>query len=112
MNIDSLTYGEIKEICSLFSSDKKRPVNNLSIGSNYLFRTVTMIYTGELVEEQDDRFVISKAAWIAETERWADSVKSAEFKEVEPYPDDRLVHVFKSGMLDICEITSLPRDQK
>ena len=84
----------------------------LEVGKNYIFRTITMIYTGELVEEQADRFVLKKAAWIAETTRWADCLKTCEFKEVEPYPADRYVMVFKSGMLDICEIDTLPLEQK
>ena len=83
----------------------------LEVGKNYLFRTVTMMYSGQLVEEQDDRFVIAKCAWIAETTRWSDCLKDSKFKEVEPYPSDKMVMVFKSGMLDICELETLPLEQ-
>jgi hypothetical protein len=85
---------------------------NLEVGKGYIFRTVTMIYTGELVEEQEDRFVIKKAAWIAETKRWSESLKTGEFKEVEMYPEDSYVMVFKSGMLDITTLDNLPTETK
>jgi len=85
---------------------------SLEIGKGYLFRTVTMIYTGELVEEQEDRFVVKNAAWIAETDRWTKAVAESAFKEVEIYPPDKFVMIFKSGMLDIVEIDHLPLEQK
>ena len=84
----------------------------MKAGKNYLFRTVTMIYTGELVEEQENRFVIKKAAWIADTGRWADNLISCEFDEVEPYPPEKMVWVHKGGMMDIVEIEKLPLVQK
>ena len=84
----------------------------MKIGKNYLFRTVTMIYTGELVEEKDDLFILKKAAWIIDTGRWSNSLKSCSFCEVEPYPKDKLVYIFKAGMLDIVEIDHLPLEQK
>jgi len=85
---------------------------SLEVGKGYLFRTVTMIYTGELVEEQVDRFVVKKAAWIAETESWTKAVADSAFKEVEIYPSNKFVMLFKSGMLDIVEIDELPLEQK
>lgn len=84
----------------------------LEVGKGYLFRTVTMIYTGEYIGETDDYFILKKAAWIAETARWSDSVATGEFKEIEPYPAEKLVRVYKGGMSDIVEIPSLPLDRK
>ena len=84
----------------------------LEVGRGYSFRTVTMIYTGELVEEQEDRFVITKAAWIAETKRWSESLRTGEFNEVEMYPENNYVMVFKGGMLDITTLDKLPTETK
>ena len=94
----------------LFDLAGKNTANNhkLVVGKKYLFRTVTMIYTGELVDQFDDCFLIKKAAWIADTGRWADNVISCEFNEVEPYPEHLSIPVYKSGMLDIVEINTLP----
>lgn len=81
-------------------------------GKNYIFRTVTMIYTGELVDNLDDRFVVKKAAWIADAGRWSNTLVSCDFNEVEPYPAEKEVHIYKTGMLDVVEIDKLPLEQK
>ena len=83
------------------------------IGQNYLIRTVTMIYTGKLEAVYDKELVISSVAWIAETARWADSVKDGKFNEIEPYPDDALVTIGRGAILDATPVSwKLPREQK
>lgn len=82
-------------------------------GKGYLIRTVTMIYTGEFIRFDGDHIIIKNAAWIPETERWADSVKDGKFSEVEPYPDDSEVAVNRQACLDIVQVDwKLPREQK
>ena len=82
------------------------------IGSNYLIRTVTMIYTGKLEAVYEKELVISSAAWIAETKRWADSVANGEFNEVEPYPKDGLVTIGRGAILDAIPVKwNLPDKQ-
>jgi hypothetical protein len=81
--------------------------------SNYLIRTVTMIYTGKLEAVYDKELVISSASWIAETKRWATSVKTGEFEEVEPYPDDCKVTIGRGSIIDATPVNwKLPREQK
>lgn len=80
------------------------------IGKVYAFRTVTMIYTGRLKAETSDCFLLEQAAWIPETERWAEFAKSGAHKEAEPYPRDVILH--KSGMLDATEIPAPVTVQK
>ena len=83
------------------------------IGSNYLIRTVTMIYTGKLEAVYEQELVISSASWIAETKRWAESVKEGQFEEVEPYPDNCKVTIGRGSILDATPVKwSLPREQK
>lgn len=82
-------------------------------GKNYMIRTVTMIYTGRLVQETKTELVLDKCCWIAETERWATSCKTGEFKEVEPYPEKAKVIVMKGAVLDMFKVDwKLPKDQK
>lgn len=82
-------------------------------GQAYLIRTVTMIYTGEFVRLDGDNIIVKKAAWIPETDRWADSVATGKFNEVEPYPDDAEVAINRQACLDSVAVTwKLPRDQK
>lgn len=82
----------------------------LTIGKNYLFRTVTMIYTGKLEKENQESFLLSSACWIADTGRFADNLISCEFNEVEPYKNPTIL--FKCGILDVTEIERLPKEQK
>lgn len=81
-------------------------------GENYMIRTVTMILTGRLVAITPMELVLMEAAWIAETNRFADSVKTGEFAEVEPFPDDRRVIVGRGAIVDAVTIPTLPREQK
>jgi hypothetical protein len=82
------------------------------VGKNYLVRTITMIDTGRLVSFDDHELVLIDAAWIADTGRWADALKSANFIEVEPFPDGREVIINRSAIVDAVEIDTLPRKQK
>jgi hypothetical protein len=80
---------------------------------NYLVRTVTMIYTGHLVEETEKELVFTNCSWIPETERWADTVEKGIFKEVEPYPEKSKVIINKGAVLDIVSVDwKLPTKQK
>ena len=83
----------------------------LEIGKPYLFRTVTMIYTGRLVAVSEQEFLVKEAAWIPDTERWMDAVTKSSFKEVEPYGEKPVV-ICRGGMLDVVEIPELVRKQK
>ena len=82
------------------------------VGKNYLVRTVTMIDTGRLVSFDDHELVLADAAWIADTGRWADALKSSDFSEVEPFPDGREVIINRGAIVDAVEIDTLPRKQK
>ena len=77
----------------------------------YLFRTVTMIYTGRLLDFNEQEFLIGEACWIAETKRWMDSVLTGEFNEVEPYGKNTVV-IGRGAILDVVEIPKLPTEQK
>ena len=82
----------------------------LTVGEIYSFRTVTMIYVGRLIAISKQEFLIEDAAWIAETERWADFVKEGNAKEVEPYCNAVVLN--RGAMLDITLFPKLLRDQK
>ena len=79
-------------------------------GKNIFIRTVTNFYTGCVVEETKKWLKLEKAAWIADTGRFADAVAKADFSEVEPYKLP--VFVMKAAIVDITEISGLPTKQK
>ena len=81
------------------------------VGKNYFIRTVTHYLTGRVIDVGSQEIVIEDAAWIADTGRYADALRSAEFSEVEPYPDGMVI-VGRGAVIDAVQITKLPRDQK
>ena len=109
MNIEDLTIGEARQLVAMFNT----AVDNSAwkIGANYLIRTVTMIDTGRLVAVTPQELVLEDAAWIADTGRFAQAVEKAEFGEVEPFPDGRVV-IGRGAIIDAVEITQVPRSQK
>jgi hypothetical protein len=116
MDIDSLTYGQIKEITQMFGDKNvvKEPPkwSPWEVGENYFIRTVSMAITGRVVGVFPQEIVLEDAAWIADTGRFTQAVASAEFSEVEPYPDGQKVVVGRASVIDATTIPSLPRKQK
>lgn len=115
MKIDDLTIGEAKELAKMFGGVGGTAATSVSdpweIGKNYLIRTVTMIDTGRLVAVTPTELVLEDAAWIADTGRFAQAVEKAEFGEVEPFPNGRVI-VGRGAVIDAVEITLAPRSQK
>ena len=109
MDIDNLTLKQIKEIQSLIT--KPHCQHPFDIGANYLIRTVTMIDTGRLVAVTEQELVLEDAAWIADTGRFAQSLLSADFSEVEPFPSGQVI-ISRGAIIDAVKIPSLPRSQK
>lgn len=77
-------------------------------GQAYLIRTVTMIDTGVLVSVNEHEIILKDAAWIADTGRFNETLKSGSFSEVEPFPDG-LVAVGRSAVIDAVRIDKAPR---
>lgn len=67
-------------------TDTSKKSNSLVIGEKYLIRTVTMTYTGRVVEINDFNLVLDNAAWIADTGRFSEALSTGVLNEVEPYP--------------------------
>jgi hypothetical protein len=110
MNIEDLTLKQIREIGKMCGSPE-RDDSAWEIGKNYLIRTVTMIDTGRLVAVTPTELVLEDAAWIADTGRFADAIKSATFNEIEPFPDGRVI-IGRRAVIDAVQIKTTPRSQK
>ena len=111
MNINDLTLGDIKKIGSLLC-ESNQDQHPYEIGANYFIRTVTHYFTGRLVAVYPQELVIEEAAWIADTGRYADAIKSGNFSEVEPYPAGE-VGIGRGSIVDFCKVEFvLPREQK
>jgi len=117
MNIENMTIKEAREIANMFarSSQPAQPSQTESaweIGEKYFLRTVTLYYTGVLVSVTDKEIILKEAAWIADTGRFTEAMKTGEFNEVEVYPADTKVILNRSSMIDANKITSIPTKQK
>jgi hypothetical protein len=78
------------------------------LGQAYLIRTVTMIDTGVLVSIDQHEIILQDAAWIADTGRFNECLKTGKFSEVEPFPDG-LVAVGRGAVVDAVRIDKAPR---
>jgi hypothetical protein len=111
MDIKDLTLRQIEELQLLFGAKTVSDDSAYEIGKIYCFRTVTMIDTGRLVKVTSQELVLEDAAWIADTGRFADAIKKAEFGEVEPFPDGKVI-IGRGALIDGVQITKAPRSQK
>lgn len=112
MNIEDLTIGEARKLAELFYS-KSGVVDDAhwKVGKCYLIRTVTMIQTGRLVKVTDKELILEDAAWIVDTGRFSDAIKSLDFNEVEPFPDGHVI-VGRGAIIDAVQISGVQREQK
>ena len=94
----------------LLEDDKGQVESFLQVGKVYAFRSVTMIYTGRILKINSQEILIEEAAWIPETERWADFVANGSHKEAEPYTNSVILN--RGALLDVTEIPSVIRKQK
>ncbi len=113
MDIEKITIAEAREIARLLGA---QPVNSTpypwEIGKAYFIRTVTYHYTGRLAAITPIELVFEDAAWIADSGRFADALKSGSFSEVEPFPDGKKIIIGRAMVVDAVLIESTPRSQK
>lgn len=81
------------------------------IGAIYLIRLATVYNSGRVVAASNRWVVLEDAAWIADTGRFSDALKSAEFNEVEPFPDGRVI-VSVGAIVDASRISKVQRSKK
>jgi len=91
MNIDDLTVKQVRELQSLITKPQAESTSPFKIGESYLIRTVTMTQIGRLESVGEHELVLSSAAWIADTGRFYDALKTGKLNEIEPFPNDVIV---------------------
>jgi hypothetical protein len=83
----------------------------LRLGEKVFIRSVTHYYTGRIVLLTKDEIVLSDAAWIADTGRFATSLGTGMFNEVEPFAGP--VSIGRGGVIDVTGWPhALPKEQK
>ena len=107
--IENLTIKEIKGLVDLINGNQES--TPYEVGKNYFVCTVTRYFTGHLIAIYKNELVFDQAAWIADTGRYSDALKSGLFSEIEPIEQKQIIH--RSAIVDACEWNhKLPRDQK
>ena len=115
MNIEELTVAQVRQINSLFTNSvspaAQSDLGPWKVGENYFIRTVTHHLTGKLMAVGAQELSLRDAAWIADDGRFAQAVATAQFSEVEPFPDGETVIVGRASIIDAVRIGTLPRVQ-
>ena len=70
-------------------------------GRAYLVRTVTNYFSGRLLGIYEHELVLENAAWIADTGRFSEALKTGVMSEVEPIPGP--VIIGRGAIVDVCE---------
>jgi hypothetical protein len=82
----------------------------LAPGSTVLIRTVTMTLTGRVVRRDKEFIELEDPAWIADTGRFADALRTGNLNEVEPTESNVLVGI--GSIVDVWHWEhALPRTQ-
>jgi len=113
MNLDDLTLGQAKQLVALIGTGSPTfsEAHPYPVGDNVFIRTVTMHYTGKIESVTDSDIVLSDAAWIADSGRFSEALRTGSLAEVEPYPYGCIVA--RGGLLDVSPWRHpLPRDTK
>lgn len=104
----------MKTTTSPKKSVAKSPIPNISptrVDNTVFIRTVTHYFTGRIVALSAEEIVLADAAWIADTGRFSNALKSGTLSEVEPYPDGARVAVARGGVIDVSDwLLALPRE--
>ena len=113
MNIDKITIGDAQKLAEMFGQKdtKAIPETAFEIGKPYLIRTVTMIDTGIVVDVNEQEIVLEEAAWIADTGQFSEALEKAEFGEVEPFPDGKVI-LGRGAIIDAIQIKKTQRSLK
>lgn len=81
------------------------------IGQAYLFRTVTYAVSGVVARVTNHEIVVTDAAWIADTGRFGEALKTGIFSEIEAAPDGEVI-VGRGAVTDAWPIRAAPRVTK
>lgn len=100
MDIENLTLAQIKEIQSLVSRPKIRPLP-FKVGEKYFIRTATLFHLGRLKEIVGEWLVLENASWIADTGRFHEFLMDGKCNEYESFVNDAFVPL--SSVIDITK---------
>ncbi len=75
------------------------PKSPLRTGNKVFIRTVTNYYTGEVIDITADEVLLKDAAWVADTGRFSQALKTGVLNEVEPFTG--VISVNRGAIVDV-----------
>ena len=120
MNIDNLTFGEIKQLQSLFtnknsSNNNDDAATHFVVDKCYLIRTVTFTQIGRLSSFNKQEILLENACWVADTGRFSEALRKGieVLEEVEMVPNEGKIIVGRGSIVDVYDwIHDLPTETK
>ena len=106
--VDDIKYVREDSIQATFKTVQDHPYPT---GKNVFIRTVTMNYTGKLVAVTEKELVLEDVAWIADSGRFNEALKSGKLNEVEPFPAGKVI-IGRDGAEVSIWAHALPREVK
>lgn len=115
MDINDMTYGQLKEIGNIFSRRIGETRIPFSVGDKLLIRTCTHYYLGRVEEITGDFLKLVEASWVQDTGRFYDVLKDgiveSRHSEIEPCPE--YIFVNTTAIVDASPWRhELPKEQK
>ena len=111
-----MTTTQIKTLLELLSDDTQPEQTETShpweVGKVYFIRTVTYHLTGRIKWVGKTELLVTEAAWIADSGRFADALQKEEFSEVEPFPAGSEVIIGRQSIIDAVQVSKPQISQK
>jgi len=116
--LENITLNDIVKLLNSLSVRQGNSHNESSdefkvwqIGNIYFIRTVTMHLIGRVSIVNDKELVLEKAAWVADSGRFYDALKTGTLNEIEPFVNSVIVN--RSAIVDATIWNfSVPTEQK
>jgi hypothetical protein len=108
--VDAIITEKLTQQTEIIPSDPKH-IGLWRLGAIYFIRTVTMTNVGRLIAISEHELLLEDAAWIPDTGRFADALKTETFNECEPFPDGHVI-VNRGCIVDAKIVSKLQRVQK
>lgn len=112
MDINQITIGDARNIASIFNATQIADSGPWKVGQPYQIRTVTFTYTGRLVAVYPQELVLTDAAWIADTGRFAQACETGDYSEIEPFKKGSDVIIGRGSIVDASIAQKLNLSQK
>jgi hypothetical protein len=89
--IDDLTIKEARELAKFFQRTPTADSGPWVVGEVYLIRCVTHYLVGRVVGVGQQELELEDAAWVADTGRFSEALRTGKLAEVEPCPNGKWI---------------------